>query len=356
MPIDPTAHLDSVHAQTIYQCPRTRVALDEADGRLAAGDGSVGYEMLRGIPNFLHQVIPETQETQTKLDRLIELVLERPWRDAMQEVYGDFEYVFPEGRDKWMELLSIEPGDTVLEIGPGMGQFTGLLSKMCKELYAVEVVPEQAQFAAQRCLQDGCVNVHLATGGDDCRLPYKDNSFDWVVMNLVIEWCAMRDSSSVDFAAGQRLMLAEIHRVLKPGGRAYLLTKNRFALRLLIGKSDEHCYQMRWGNALPRPLMMMGLRRKGYDRPRGLLHSHNALAGMIRDAGFVGVDSYWATPEMRYPTDCVPTKASEIRKARKRPGFVQGEFRSTRMLMPLIPAGLVKHFTPGLQMIARKRG
>ncbi len=356
MPTDSCTPSQQTQTRSIYQCPRTRMALHEEGGRLVSEDGSVTYEAPGGVPGFLSHSIPETAETQGKLDRLVELAHEKPWREAVGEVYGEFDYIFPDGRDKWLELLSIKPDDTVLEIGPGMGQFTALLSRMCKELHAVEVVPEQARFAAERCRQEGCGNVHLATGGDDCLLPYKDNSFDWVVMNLVLEWCAMRDSGGADFASGQRSMISEIHRVLKPGGRAYLMTKNRYALRLLTGKGDEHCYHMRWGNALPRALMMMGLRRKGHDRPRGLLHSHNALVGMIRKAGFVGVDSYWAAPEMRYPTACVPNKASEIRKARKQPGFVQGEYRSTRMIMPLIPAGLVKHFTPGLQMIARKQG
>ena len=321
---------------------------------LVSEDGSVTYELRNGIPRFLSHSVPEPEKTQDELNRLIEQVHQKPWREAIQDVYGDWDYVFPDGRDKWIELLTIEPEDVVLEIGPGLGQFSPIISGMCREFHAIEVVPEQAEFASERCRQEGRENVHFAAGGDGCRLPFKDNSFDWVVMNLVLEWCAMRNSSGDDFSAGQQSMLAEINRVLKPGGRAYLLTKNRFALRLMLGKHDEHCYGMRFGNALPRMLMSIGLRRKGKDQPRGLLHSHNTLAKMIKSAGFSKVDSFWATPEMRYPDACVPNVASEIRKARKQPGFIQGEYRSTKMIMRWIPAGLVKHFTPGLQMIAKK--
>ena len=154
-------------------------------------------------------------------------------------------------------------------------------------------------------------------------------------MNLVFEWCASRKGERDDPAAGQRLMLAEIHRILKPGGRLYLLTKNRYAMRLLLGKRDEHCDKMRWGNALPRWLMRLAMRMKGKAQPRGLLHSYNALRGMLRSAGFVETRSYWAVPEMRHPKACVPTDAASVRAARRQPGFVQGEFRSTRALMPL---------------------
>ncbi len=338
----------------VYQCPRTGASLVERDGLLVSDDGSIQYEMDKGIPMFLCHHVPESSDVEDRLSCVVEQAYKKSWKDAVRDVYGDWDYIFPDGRDKWLDLLSIDPESTVLEIGPGMGQFSPILSKRCKNFYAIEVIPRQAEFAAERCRQDGCENIHFACGGDDCRLPYKDSSFDWVVMNLVFEWCAMRDDITNDFASGQHLMLSEMNRVLKPGGHLYLLTKNRFALRLLIGKRDEHCYSMRWGNALPRPIMRFMLRRQGKSRPRGVLHSHNTLVKMLRDVGFGNVESYWATPEMRYPTQCVPTSAKEVREARRQPGFVQGEFRSTKALMRLIPSGMVKHFTPGLQMIAQK--
>ena len=86
-----------------------------------------------------------------------------------------------------------------------------------------------------------------------------------------------------------------------------------------------------------------------------MLYSHNKLKALLRDAGFERIKTYWAAPEMRYPTHYVPTDAVSVREARRKPGFLQGEMRSTRMLMPLIPAWLVKHFTPGLAVLATKR-
>jgi hypothetical protein len=57
---------------------------------------------------------------------------------------------------------------------------------------------------------------------------------------------------------------------------------------------------------------------------------------------------------MRFPKEYVPTDAASIRAARRRPGFVQGESRSTRLLMQWVPAPLVRHLTPGLAFLARK--
>lgn len=340
---------------SVYRCPRSGVALAWNGGRLESPDGSVVYEAPAGVPRFSTQPSPESEKVRARLDRVNELARAGPWEDAVREVYGDWQYIYPAGRDKWIGLLDIEPDATVLEIGPGMGQFTPLLSRMCKDLYALEVVPEQAEFAIERARQSGCTNVRMASGGDDCLLPYKDATFDWVVMNLVFEWCASRKDSEADPAAGQRQMLSELCRVLKPGGRLYLCTKNRYALRLVIGKRDEHCDSMRWGNALPRRLMRLAMRVKGKSQPRGLLHSHNTLRGMLHDAGFDDARSFWAVPEMRHPAACVPLTPQAVRAARREPGFVQGEYKITRALMPLVPASLVKHVTPGLQFVARKR-
>jgi SAM-dependent methyltransferase len=177
---------------------------------------------------------------------------------------------------------------------------------------------------------------------------------DATVLNLVFEWCSTRNEEE-SAEVGQRRLLDEMHRVLGPGGKLYLTTKNRFALRYLLGKPDEHSFGMRFGNALPRWLHRLLLRAKGHARPAGLLHSHDRLRSMLKDAGFAETRSFWTAPEMRFPTHYVPTDQVSIRAARSSEGFVQGDSRSTKLIMPWIPAGLVKHFTPGLTFIARKR-
>jgi len=137
----------------------------------------------------------------------------------------------------------------VLEIGCSLGQCTSILAKRAAEVWAIDVVRGQAEFTLVRCRQEGSSNVHVAAGGEDGRLPYRDGCFDVVILNLVLEWCGSR--SSEDHVVVQRRMLAEIARVLRPGGCAWISTKNRFAMRLLLGGRDEHMSGMRFGSALP---------------------------------------------------------------------------------------------------------
>jgi ubiquinone/menaquinone biosynthesis C-methylase UbiE/uncharacterized protein YbaR (Trm112 family) len=340
-----------------YACPSTHSALHFKDDVLIAADGSAIYPIVAGIPQFLRFESAEDVETNAQLVRLNQLARVEGWRNALNAIYGEnasiVRYVTDATRGSFIDLLPITKQSDVLEIGPGLGQFTCLLAIRAKSVYGLEVVPGQTEFTAERCRQEGVTNVHLAAGGDDCRLPYGDQTFDLVVVNLVLEWCGMRclEEALIDV---QRRFLSEVVRVLKPGGTFYLATKNRFALRLIIGKSDPHCYGIHFGSALPRWLSRLFLRLKGHSRPFGLLHSHAGLQAMLHDAGFEKTKSFWATPEMRFPVQYVPTDAASISEARRNPDFIQGEGRSTKLLMRFVPSFLVKHFTPGLAFLATK--
>lgn len=70
------------------------------------------------------------------------------------------------------------------------------------------------------------------------RLPFDDASFDVVLSHHVIE-----------HVPDQRLHLAEIHRVLRPNGTAYLATPNRSS-PIMEGHVDNHLV-MRWREMKP---------------------------------------------------------------------------------------------------------
>lgn len=309
-----------------------------------------------GLPNHLAFEPQEPPETVERLARLNRLAREMGWREALDVVNeGDpaaIGYVTGTGRAGYLDLIPFNREMDALEIGASMAQHTVLIAPRVKSLCALEVVPGQADFAAERCRQEGLDHVSVACGGDDCTLPYDDASFDCVVLNLVFEWCGSRLPEGP--AAGQDRLLGHIARVLRPGGIFWLATKNRYALRLLLGGHDEHLHQLRFGSALPRPLQAACVRGLRKGRAPGLLHSHNALQRKLRDRGFDRIRAFWAVPDMRYPTQFIELEPAAVRTARREGGFAEGPTRLTRMLNPWIPAGLVKHLTPGLAFLATK--
>src|SRR5205823_4221943 len=141
----------------------------------------------------------------------------------------------------------------------------------------------------------------------------------------VLEWCGSREPG--DAEALQRRLLGEIRRVLRAGGVVFLSTKNRYALRYLLGGTDEHMHNIRFGSALPRALGRLVLALRGKPRAGGRLYSWGRLRRLLHDSGLEVVNSFWAAPEMRYPARLIATSARAVRATRREGGFAQGESR-----------------------------
>jgi SAM-dependent methyltransferase len=103
------------------------------------------------------------------------------------------------------EALGIGPGRAVLDLAAGTGKLTRLLVPSGAELVAVEPVDEMRE-ALARALPEATA---LAGTAED--LPLAGGSVDAVVVGSAFHWFHGDEA------------LAEIHRVLRPGGRLGLL-------------------------------------------------------------------------------------------------------------------------------------
>jgi len=337
-----------------FACPETQRPLAVSAGQLESIETGRVYPIQDGIPNFLQYPPIEDEETVEKLQRLTDACRERGWQEAIQtEAADSMAYVADESRARFLDLLPITKESRVLELGASVGQHTYLIAQLCASVDALEIVPQQALFTSLRCFQLGCSNVRVACGGDDCRLPFSNEAFDVVVVNLVLEWCGARspDKKSVDC---QRRLVAECRRVLSSDGCLFLATKNRFSLQRLAGMRDEHAYGVRFGNALPRWLLKGVLRLKGKRGPGGVLHSYGGLQRMLRNAGFGHIEPWWAIPDARYPRTYRRLDRSSIKQVRQ-PGELTGRgTRYPRLLSRWCPAPVVPWFTRSLVFLAYK--
>ncbi|MES1204673.1 MAG: methyltransferase domain-containing protein [Pseudomonadota bacterium] len=340
----------------LYRSPGGGQPLERVGDTLRAPETGRVFPIEGGVPNFLKFPSAETPAEAASLADMNRRAEVDGWQAALAESTKNdpslYTYATDPKRLAQLNVLPLSAAASVLEVGPGLGQFTAELAGRVRTVHALEVVPGQAAFVVKRTRQLGLKNVTVACGGDDCLLPYAPNSFDLAVFNLVFEWCASRLSDD-DAIVGQRQLLSEFARVLKPGGVLYLATKNRFGIQYLLGQPDEHVFNMRFASPLPRWLTDLRLSAAKLARPPGLLHSYNGLRDMLSAAGLHPLRSFWAAPEMRFPTRMVPTDANSVREAR-RDGVEQGHTRRARMIMPFVPAALVKHITPGLAFLVEK--
>ncbi len=280
------------------QCPATGASLIAADGQaVSAADNSIRYGVADGVVDFSSSS-SESQEIEQELQVMIDAARAHGCIESINKYSADPLYLFDENRRFYLDLADIDKSDAVLEIGASMGQHTRFIAKRCRHVEALEVVNGQAVFGKLFCEQDGLKNVSVSAGGVNGVLPYKDASFDLVIMNYVIEWCAGR--SSVRPRDFHRNMLKECRRVLRKGGRLFLSTKNRYNLRLLVGGVDEHM-ELPFGSALPRFITRNIMKLRRLSKPPGYLHSRSELERLLTEAGFGGFRSFLALPDARFP-------------------------------------------------------
>ena len=97
-------------------------------------------------------------------------------------------------------------GDDVLEVGPGPGLTTDALRRRVAQLTAVEVDPDLAAALAQRLANTNVEVVHA----DATALPFAAGRFSGATCLTMLH--------HVPSAAQQDRLLAELGRVLRPGG------------------------------------------------------------------------------------------------------------------------------------------
>jgi len=113
-------------------------------------------------------------------------------------------------RERLRAVLRPQPGERVLEIGPGTGYYTFDLAGWLRPGGTVEIFDLQREFldhVMRGAAERGLDNV-VPTQGDATALPYEDASIDAVVLTAVLGEIPNRAAA-----------LAEVRRVLRPGGR-----------------------------------------------------------------------------------------------------------------------------------------
>jgi SAM-dependent methyltransferase len=112
---------------------------------------------------------------------------------------------------KTVELAGITSGDRVLDVGCGPGRLAivaGSVAGPTSEICGIDPAPEMIELARRNAVRTG-VRVRFEVGVIEA-LPYPDDHFDVVLSSLMLHH--LPDQL-------KRRGLAEIRRVLKPGGR-----------------------------------------------------------------------------------------------------------------------------------------
>jgi SAM-dependent methyltransferase len=152
----------------------------------------------------------------------------------------------------------------VLDDGCGIGQYVGHLSEVAREVYGLDYERERVVEAARRLERPRV----LCAAGE--HLPFPDATFDLVLSNEVIE-----------HVQDDRAAVAEMVRVLRPGGRAVIFCPNRWypvEQHGVFWRGRYHFGNIPLVNYLPDPLRdRLAPHVRTYTR-RGLLRLLDGLA------------------------------------------------------------------------------
>lgn len=165
-------------------------------------------------------------------------------------------------------------GAAILDVGCGDAGVAIAFAEAGANAAGIEPYEASVRRGRLRAEEHG-VRVDIREGVAEA-LPFHDGSFDLVLFDNVLEHVQDRDRS-----------LAEVHRVLRPGGLLYLVTPKPFALHSLV--SDPH-YRMAGLVLLPRPLQVWyfeRLRRGGKGSYGvGLIPTRAWVLRRLRKYGF----------------------------------------------------------------------
>src|SRR5207237_3803804 len=109
-------------------------------------------------------------------------------------------------------------------------------------------------------------------------LPLASGPCDLALLIGVLEWTGLGADDPLD---RQKAVLAEIRRVLKPGGMLLVGIENRFGAHYFLGAREEHT-KPRFSSLLPRPLASAYCRVAQGRKLTTLTHSRRALVELVR--------------------------------------------------------------------------
>ena len=116
---------------------------------------------------------------------------------------------FLELRDRILELARPELGEVAVDIGAGTGLLSLAIADRVARIWAIDISPAMCSYLDTKAASAGFANV-MTAAASAVSLPLIDESADLVVSNYCFH--------HLDNAAKRRA-LAEVHRVLRPGGR-----------------------------------------------------------------------------------------------------------------------------------------
>ncbi len=187
-------------------------------------------------------------------------------------------------RQNIISWYPITKEDSVLEIGAGCGAITGALSKLAKEVVAVELSKKRSTINANRN-QDKS-NIEIMVGNFNDIQKNIDKKFNYITLIGVFEYA----ESYIEEENPYIVFLNKINELLNDNGKILLAIENRFGLKYFAGCKEDHV-----------DLFYEGI--EGYHKTKGVRTFNKfEISELLKKAGFNDVKFYYPYPDYKLPT------------------------------------------------------
>jgi demethylmenaquinone methyltransferase/2-methoxy-6-polyprenyl-1,4-benzoquinol methylase len=172
-------------------------------------------------------------------------------------------------------IAGARPGDRVLDLAGGSGDLTRLLSRDVGaqgEVVILDINRSMLDVGRDRLLDAGALDNVRFVQADAESLPFPDRSFNLITMAFGLRNVTRKERA-----------LAEMHRVLKPGGTAHVLEFSQVASPVLSKIYDAYSFKL-----LPRLGQLIAKDEASYRYLAESIRMHppqEELAAMMRAAG-----------------------------------------------------------------------
>lgn len=177
----------------------------------------------------------------------------------------------------FVHSCGIRPGDRLLDLAGGTGDIARLARAAGAEVVVADINHAMLSVGRSRMDKQGLIKGLDWLQVNAEALPFAERSFDHVTITFGLRNVTFRDRA-----------LAEMHRVLRPGGRVHIMEFSKVGLPALAKIYDTWSFQV-----LPRLGQSIAGDGESYQYLAESIRrfpDQESLAGMLRETGFERVD------------------------------------------------------------------
>lgn len=289
-----------------FVCPKCHGDLGKKGGFYVCSKCLKEFPERGGLPSFFDKDVYWGEFKEEKLLHLLDIMKSGDTKAVFDYIEDDLkrtDFIFGKARSDFLYYLPLSKDASVLDIGSGLGIHSFNIAPYVREVYGLDQSVSRIRFSDARKKLQGVSNVHFVHG-EVSELPFKNESFDMILMNGVVEWLGNINHHK-NPKDDQIEVLTKMHKHLKRDGVLYIGIENRFATAYLTGIDHNG---LRWTSYFPRFVASLITRLFKRHSYRTYTYSMYGYRKLITQSGFdVGKTNFYiAYPGYNLPQYIIP--------------------------------------------------